>query len=120
MFSTKHDVVQYVDEKDKDGKVVAHKNLKEGDFHVKGTIESNGTRELSRDKAPITAQVVSLKRSAGGGIDYEFAISAVAGRRSAIGSSPTGKERRGVVVDDSAVAPAAAPAGAPPPYARKA
>jgi hypothetical protein len=77
--------------------VQGHPVLKEGDFHVKGVIESSSTQELSRENSPLDAKVVSLKRNAGGGIEYEFAISAVPGRRSASGAPPIGmKERRGV------------------------
>jgi hypothetical protein len=115
--SSKQEVTQYTEVKDDKGVLVKHPVLREGDFHVKGTVESSGTRELCRDNAPLAAKVVSLKRSAGGGIDYEFAISAVPGRRSTNGSSPTGKERRGVPKEQAAAA-GAAPA-APPPYVKK-
>src|ERR1700691_1569360 len=77
--------------------VQSHPVMKEGDFHVKGVIESSSTQQLSRENSPIDARVISVKRNIGGGIEYEFAITVVPGRRSASGGPPVGvRERRGV------------------------
>jgi hypothetical protein len=77
--------------------VQAHPVMKEGDFHVKGVIESSSTQELSRENSPIDARVISVRRNIGGGIEYEFAITAVPGRRSATGAPPIGIRERRVV-----------------------
>jgi hypothetical protein len=44
------------------------------DFFVKGVLEHHAAGELASDKAQLTGSVVSIKRTLGGGIDYEFKI----------------------------------------------
>jgi hypothetical protein len=74
--STQHEVVQYVEQKDAKGKVIEHPILDPGDYHVKGVVEHAAAGELCSADAELSAQVISLTRTAGGGIAYEFAIAA--------------------------------------------
>lgn len=53
-----------------------HPVLKAGDFHVKGVIDHSAAGELCSEDAKLDAEVISLVRTTGGGIAYEFAITA--------------------------------------------
>ena len=72
--STSGSVVQYEAVKDEKGNTIEHPVLAPGDFHIKGTIDAHGAGVLVTERAELLAAVVSLTRTAGGGIAYEFAI----------------------------------------------
>jgi hypothetical protein len=65
--STQHEVTQF------DGG--DHPVLDPGDYHVKGVIEAHGPLALCSEQAKLSAAVISVSRTSGGGIAYEFAIS---------------------------------------------
>jgi hypothetical protein len=49
-------------------------NLPEDTHLVSGVLEGNGATALASEKAKLSAKTVKLTRTAGGGVEYQFAI----------------------------------------------